>query len=340
MIEPRYLMRGNRISALPTAAFCGLAAKLGAEYGAGRAAAMSSAFHAKASGDPSAKEKLARLSPVELNTISMWKTPTSVTVAGHELTYESADKEQPVGLTIDGAWADDGEVVTCGTLDFAWDLPDIDTVVVADMKKTTWASSGPDSLQLLAYGFAWAKKHGRSKFVTGIWLIEEAEWQWSDRVYDVSGFDSLDLWERIVYAALNTTGEASYGPHCSQCYGRLHCGEYTLPAALVGSWLTPATVGGAIDDPKAMSEMLAMIRRIEPLIEKVKDSAKEAVKRGLVVTDPDTGETLKAISCKGRESLNQSKLFAAMPGATRFIERGEAYSQMRWVKPPKVKVAK
>ena len=336
----RYLLQGVRISGLPVSQYCGLSAQLGAEHGAGRAAAMSSAFHAKAANAPDAKDKLARLSPAELNTISMWKTPTDVTVAGHVLTYADADKEQPVGLTIDGSWADEGEVVTCGTLDFSWDLPDIDTVVVADMKKTPWASTGPDSLQLLTYGYAWAKKHGRSKFITGIWLIEEAEWVWSPTVYSVDGFDSLDLWGRIVHAALNNRGDASYGPHCSDCYGRLHCPEYTLPVSLVDTWLTPATAGGAIDDPEAMGRMMAMIRRIEPLIERVKDSAKEAVKRGLVVTDPDTGETMKAIVCQGRESLNQKKLFEAMPEAKQFVERGAEFTQVRWVKPKKEKSAK
>ena len=338
MSEPRYLMRGNRISALPVAAFCGLSAQLGAEHGAGRAAAMSSAFHAKSANAPDAKDKLARLSPAELNTISMWKTPTPVTVAGHELTYEASAKEQPVGLTIDGAWADEGEVVTCGTLDFAWVHGD--TAFVGDMKKTRWASSGPDSLQLLTYGYAWALKHGCSKFCVGLWIIEDAEWIWSDTVYSADGFDALDLWERIRHAALNTTGEASFGPHCSDCYGRLHCPEYTIPASFADTVLAPAAVGGAIDNPEALGKLLAYVRRVEPLLEKVKEHAKEAVRRGLVVTDPTTGETFKAIQCKGRESLNQAKLFEAMPDARRFVERGESFTQMRWVKPAKVKVSK
>jgi hypothetical protein len=336
----RYLLRGVRISGLPLSQYCGLSAELGAQHGAGRAAALSSAFHAKASASPDAKEKLARLTPKELNEISMWKTPTPVKVAGKELTYEAAAKEQPVGLTLDGAWADEGEVITCGTLDFAWDLPELDMVAVADMKKTQWASSGPDSLQLLTYGYAWAAKLKRSKFVVGLWLIEEAEWRWSETVYDVGGFDYLDLWERIVYAARNNQGEASFGPHCGDCYSRLHCPEYTLPASLADSVLSPAALGGAIDDPIKLGEMLAFIRRIEPVIERAKEHAKEAARRGLTVTDPTTGETLKHISCQGRESLNQAKLFAAIPDATRFIERGQPYTQARWVKPLKAKAAK
>lgn len=296
---------------------------------------MSSAFHAVAAGAPDAKAKLARLTDKEQSEIATWRKPDDVIVGSQVLTYAEALKEQPVGLTASGEWAESGEVVTCGTLDFAW--VNDDTCYVADIKKTQWASSGPDSLQLLGYGYAWAKKNACSKFCVGLWLVEEQEWRWSDTIYSVDGFDSLDLWERIKHAALNTTGEASFGDHCSSCYGRLYCGEYLAPAAFVDTWLSPASVGGAIDDAAKLGEMLSMVRRVEGLIEKVKDTAKEAVRRGVQVTDPATGEVFKAISCKGRESLNQGKLFEAMPEAKRFVERGEGYTQMRWVKPAKVR---
>lgn len=338
-----YVKLGARISLLPLSQFCGKAVELSEAHGAGRAAAKSSAFHAMAADAPDAKEKWARLSPEEQAEIAGWKKPTDVTVFGYELTYEGADKEQPVGLTASGEWADDGEVVTCGTLDFAWVVTTksgLPMVVIADMKKTRWASSGPDSLQLLSYGYAWAKKHGCDYFVTGIWLIEDAEWQWSETVHSVAGFDSLDLWERIKHAALNTSGEAAFGDHCSNCWGRLHCAEYTLPAAFIDTWLTPAAVGGAIDDAGKLGEMLSLIRRVEPLIEKAKEAAKEAVRRGVTVSDPATGELFKAVECQGRESLNQKALFEALPNAKQFVERGKPYTMMRWVKPGKAKVAK
>jgi hypothetical protein len=325
-----YTKSGNRISLLPISEFCGLAAKLSEQHGAGRAAAMSSAFHAKQAGAPDAQEKMARLTAKERETIATWKAPSPVVVNGETLTYEQADKEQPVGLTDSGEWAEDGEVITCGTLDFAWVRNGV--AYVGDMKKTRWSCSGPTSLQLLAYGYAWAKKHGCRAFCVGIWLIEEGEWQWADKVYELDDWSSLDLWGRIAYAATNRSGEAAFGDHCDNCYGRLHCPEYTLPAAHADTVLSAAAVGGAIDDPQKLAELLLFAQRIKGTIDKVYELAKEAARRGEPVKHPTEPKVFGFVQCKGRESLNQAKLFAAIPEATKFIERGESYQQARWLK--------
>lgn len=323
-----YTKIGNRISLLPVGQYCALAGKLSEEHGAGRAAALSSAFHAREAGAGDAKAKLARLTPKELDTISTWKRPSDVTVNGHVLRYEDAAKEQPVGLTITGEFAESGEVVTCGTTDFYWLYDRV--VYCSDMKKSQWTTSGPESLQLLAYGYALAKKHGARAFCVGLWIIEDAEWRWSDKVYQLDDFESLDLWARIMYAALNVGTEANFGDHCRNCYGRLHCPEYTAPAALADTVLSPAAVGGSIDDPEKLLELLAYVERIEPMIEKVKEHARECARRGVPLKRK--GQVLKFIRCKGRESLNKARLFAEMPEATKFLERGDDYDQARWVK--------
>jgi len=323
-----YSKIGNRISLLPVVQYCQLAGKLSEEHGAGRAAAVSSAFHDREAGAADAKEKLARLTPNELETLETWKRPSDVTVNGHVLTYAAADKEQPVGLTLTGEFAESGEVVTCGTLDFAWVHDGV--AYVGDMKKSAWTTSGPDSLQLLAYGYAWAKKHGCHSFCVGLWIIEYAEWRWSDKVYGLDDFESLDLWGRIMYAALNVGTEANFGDHCRNCYGRLHCPEYTAPAALADTVLSPAAVGGAIDDPAKLLALLEYCERIEPMIEKVKEHARECARRGVPLKRK--GQVLRFNRCRGRESLNKAKLFAALPEATKFIERGEDFDMMRWVK--------
>jgi hypothetical protein len=335
-----YIKAGNRISLLPVTQYCALAGKLSEEHGAGRAAALSSAFHAREAGAPDAKAKLARLTPKELDTISTWQRPTDVSIVPAPggksqfselvLTYDEALKEQPVGLTATGEFAESGDVVTCGTLDFAWVVDGV--AYVADMKKSAWTTSGPDTLQLLAYGYAWAKKHGCRAFVVGLWIIEDAEWRWSPTVYELDSFDALDLWERIKYAALNVGTEASFGDHCRNCYGRLHCPEYTLPAAIAERFLTKDSVGAAVQEESG-EKLLAMLEyaeRIEPMIERIKEEAKERARRGAPVKRK--GQVLKFIRCKGRESLNKAKLFAAIPSATAFIERGDDYDQCRWVK--------
>lgn len=323
-----YEKRGNRISLLPVTQFCALSGRLSEEHGAGRAAALSSAFHAMMAGSPDAKEKRARLTPRELDTISGWKKPTPITVHGFELTYEAAAKEQPVGLTLEGEFAESGEVATCGTLDFAWVHDGV--AFIGDMKKSQWTTSGPDSLQLIAYGYAWAKKHGCHSFCLGLWILEDSEWRWSDRVYELNSFDALDIWGRIVYAALNVGMEASFGDHCSNCYGRLHCPEYTAPAALADTVLSPVAVGGALGDPEKLLALLEYVERVEPMIAKVKEQAKEWARRGTPLKRK--GQVLKFIRCKGRESLNRARLFSEIPEATKYLERGEDYDQARWVK--------
>jgi len=333
-----YIKQGARVSLLPVSQFCGLAASLSEAHGAGRAAAMSSAWHALAAKADDAATKLARLTPEERATIEQWKKPSDIKVLGQLLTYEESEKEQPIGLTGDGSFAEEGEVVTCGTLDFAWivDHPDpfIGRVaVIGDLKKTRWASSGPDSLQLLTYGYAWAKKHGCRAFITGIWVIEDEEWQWSEKVYELDSWTELDLFHRIKSAALNTTGEAAFGEHCNNCYGRLHCPEFTLPAQFAETVLAPvAADSGLIHDGERLGQLFAFAERVAPLIEKAKEMAKEAARRGVKVTHPVSGKQLGFIKCKSPEALNRTKLFAAIPEATKFLERGNGYERMMWGK--------
>lgn len=338
-----YIKKGARISLLPLSQYCGLATELSEAHGAGRAAAMSSAFHAREAGAPDAKEKLARLTPKELETISSWKRPSDVTITAPVgpksqftqlvLTYEEAAKEQPVGLTATGEFAEAGEVVTCGTLDFAWVHEGV--AYVGDMKKSAWNTAGPDSLQLLTYGYAWAKKHDCRSFCVGLWIIEDAEWRWSPTVYEMDSLASLDLLGRIVYAALNVTGEANFGDHCRNCYARVHCPEYALPAPLADKFLTKDAVGDAIQEQSGakLLAMLEFVERVEPMIERVKEEAKERARRGVPVERD--GKVLKFIRTRGRESLNKARLFAAIPEATKFIERGEDFDTCRWVKAPK-----
>lgn len=325
-----YVKVGNRISLLPVSRYCGLAAKLSEEHGAGRAAAMSSAFHAQAAGATDAKAKLAQLTPKELAEISNWTKPTPAVVLDNVLTYEAADKEQAVGLTKDGEWAESGEVLTCGTLDFAWVRDGV--AYVGDMKKSRWTTSGPDSLQLLTYGWAWAKKHGCHSFCVGLWIIEDAEWQWSDKVYRVDDFDALDLWSTIAHAASNNDGQASFGAHCQSCYARLHCPEWTLPAAMADTVLGAVAHGGELSSDK-LAEAVEYVQRIKGVIERVEEQAKESVRRGIPVIHPATGKSWKPSPTKGRESLDQQALFAAMPEARRFVKRGESFFTFRWSKP-------
>ena len=66
---------GHRMSSLPIAEFCGQAPVLGAQHGAGRAAAMSTAAHALFARQADADTKLARLTADERNEVRVWQSP-------------------------------------------------------------------------------------------------------------------------------------------------------------------------------------------------------------------------------------------------------------------------
>jgi hypothetical protein len=327
-----YLKTGNRISLLPIAQFCGKAAALSEAHGAGRPAAMSTAFHAlKADpGSDDTRRKLLSLTQEERNEISLWPTPTDVILSSGTLRYADMDKECPVGLDTQGEYVSEGPCLTSGTLDMGRVLGD--TAYIGDIKKTQWTVPTPDTLQLLAYGWAYAKKNGVHKFTVGLWIAEDGEWIWSDKIVDMTSFEGMELWETIKHAASQTDGQANTGPHCRSCYGRLHCAEHLAPADLAETWLAPIA-GQTILDPEKLVAMLLVAERVSDLIDQVKEHAKEAAKRGIVLKHPVTGQVFKPGLCKGRESLNLPKLLTEYPDATKFIERGNPYFRTTWRKP-------
>lgn len=326
-----YTKTGNRVSLLPVSQFCGKAAKLSEEHGAGRAAAMSTAFHAKLAdpGSPDTRAKMAGLSDKEREQIALWKAPTDFELFGETLKYMDAEKEVPVGLTAEGEFVDNGECLTSGTLDMGWVRPGL--AIVADIKKERFTVESPDTLQLRAYAWAWAKAHQITKFLTGIWVATEGEWIWSDAIVDMESFEGLELWETIKHAASNTSGQASTGDHCRSCYGRLHCAEHLAPIELASTWLAPATRGDIEIDE--LTQMLVMAERIEGMIDKVKEHVKEAVLRGAVIKHPTSGKVYKPTTVAGRSSMNIPLLLKDHPDMTKYMRRGNPYERFAWGKP-------
>lgn len=324
-----YLKTGNRISLLPITRFCGKSGVLSEEHGAGRPAAMSTAFHARMA-DPSSEDtrrKLLLLTEKERQDISLWKKPADVPIWGGQiLSYSTAEKEVPVALSQAGDFVENGECLTSGTLDMGWVLPGV--VYVGDIKKSRWTVDGPDTLQLQAYAWAYARKHQRTRFATGIWIAEEGEWQWSEEV-DMESFKGLETWELIAHAASNRDPEARTGPHCSGCYARLHCAEHLAPAALAETWLAPATKGEI--EPGELVSMLLVAERVQALIERVKEHAQIAVDRGVELRAPD-GRVYKAIHCKGRDGFDYPALLRDHPEMNKYFFKGKPYFQHRWSK--------
>ncbi len=325
-------MPGVRMSHLPISQFCGQAAPLSDKYGAGRAAVMSSFFHATCAFGPKAKELALQLTPEEHEEVGTWHAPGTVKLYDDSVTldYESAEKELEVMLDAQGEYTEDPEkAITIGHLDFAWPRVVVErpVVFVADIKKSKWTVSGPDSLQILTYGWAYAKKVGASAFVPGIWAAQEGEWIWGDW-FDMTDLDSLDLWQRIRFAAQNT-GEANTGPHCRNCYARMHCPEYLFPNdGRMGA--LAAFAEGREPTPLEVADAYLSAQAMEDIAKRIKDNAKEWARRGNEIIAAD-GRRLIMSERAGREGFDLKRFKTVHPElAGNFSTRGEPYVVPMW----------
>lgn len=339
--------KGNRMSSLPVVQYCPQAARLGAQYGSGRAAAMSRYFHARCAGVPCSEA----VSVEELEVIDTWHAPTDVTLwDGTVLRYDDAEKELHVALDADGKYTDPTSVTgeensTCeGHIDFAWVHDHAKNAAfqaahrvayVADIKKSKWTTlDGPESLQLMAYGVAFAKRVGAAFLCTGIFVAEDGEWQWLNRLIAVDSDEFRELQARVMAAAMNTEGQASTGSHCRDCYARLHCPEHVLAATASIGFLAPIAEGHKVATPDELRGLLLAAQNVSELAEKAIAHVKEAARRGAVISDPETGKVYKGIQCKGRESVTPKSLREKMGDeAEKYIDQGKPYSMFRWVKP-------
>lgn len=358
---------GTRMSLLPAAQFCGEAPKLAAQHGAGRAAAMSSAFHAVCAGAPEARDKWDLLSEEEQTEIGTWSKPTDVTLPGGVLLeYAKAEKEIAVALDDWGypTPADGPDAFTLGHLDFAWTVetkvdpgvfcdggvfcvsPEKDgscgghaqtwlnVAYVGDIKKTVWSSSGPDSLQLHAYGMAYALFRGCQGYVTGIWVPTDGKWFWRTSVVWLDSDEGNRILARILAAAGNQ-GEANVGAHCTGCWNRTSCKEWIMPVIDRGT-SELLRVGSAGTKPAPEDAVRAVLQMLaaEDVIKVFKENIREWVRRGEVeVKDPSTGLVWSPIEMPGKESVTVSDLRKGLgEEANKFIKRGKPFPQFRWLK--------
>ena len=235
-------MTGHRMSALPLASKCAQSALLSAAHGSSVLALKGQAAHARFAGQQDRYRQLrAKLSSTEALEVDSWERPRDLSFKARGetvcLNYEQADKELEVAIDEDGLYcsATSERALSVGHLDMAWVHQFKDGTRVAyigDAKKSAWtAVDGPDTLQASAYGFAYASKMACQGFVSRLWIYEDSRWLWSTQYHELESTETMDLLEIVLAAAGNTDGEAITGPHCWNCYGRLHCPEYLLPAA-------------------------------------------------------------------------------------------------------------
>lgn len=328
-------MTGHRMSALPIAAQCARAP--GLDTGSGRSAIMSQAWHARCAGAKGFAALLASLTSEEAETVIGWELPYAVELpAGCEpaiLEYDQAETELEVALTQSGSVPVLGGMppMTIGHLDFAWVVrfPDgMRVAYVGDLKKSEFTSS-VDSLQLMAYGFAYSALRQCDAFCTGIWAGESGSWLWGD-IIDLESDVAFEWWTKVKAAALNTDPEFRRGPHCRGCWSRFQCPAHILPPdAVQGSSLAIASGQGVVT-PEKVAQLVLDIARAEDTIKTAKAFAKdwEANHPGQVTLN---GKVWRPVKMPGRAGFDKEGLLREYPEAKKFITRGEGYEQMKWI---------
>lgn len=328
---------GHRMSALPIARFCPRAQDF--DTGSGRAAVVSSAWHAKCSGAPDAEQQLLRLSDEERKEVEKWGKPTPVIVEDAyetHLDYELAEKELEVGLDAWGHYCNpkSPSCISVGHLDFAWVVSRPDGMRVAyvgDLKKREGTTEdGPYSLQLQAYGIAYASLRDCDAYICGIWAGEENTWTWMKEFVDLDSSESVDIWLKVKAAILNTEGDFCRGVHCHGCYSRFQCPAHVLPPeAAIG---TLAILDGKteITADKA-TELVLAIKRARDTIDKAEEYMKAWAEAhpGQI---RDGGKVWTAKRYEGNEYLDKDALFKEMPEAARFLKQGKSYVRFTWLK--------
>jgi hypothetical protein len=302
---------------------------------------MSTAAHSLFSDQPNAGDLLARLTEEERATVLDWKKPDDVKVGEVVLRYSEAAHEVAVAFTAKGQPCDHGspDALTEGHLDMAWEVVvgGKKLAYIGDLKKTAWTTTdGPDSLQLIAYGFAWALKHNCDAFACGIWMLTEGEWHWGDLIA-LDSDRAAQHWEEIVAAATNTGGEYATGSHCRGCYERLRCPAYLVAPGDISQALAVLQGPLSESDEGRVRALLLQAQAAEDAIKVVKATAQEyATRFGL--RDPETGKVYKPVHVKGRESFDgkalkkDAEVDPALVPALKYFKRGASYEQWRWQK--------
>lgn len=296
-------MLGNRMSSLPYALHCGLAPRLGEEHGAGRAALQSSAYHAIMAGEQT--DLWARLTSEEQEEALRWATPTDVDLGGVKLRYADAHKEVELVLSseLDAFQPEDGWKVhavedghldlmqvstgeisavdfmsyaSVGHADFVWD-PIVDdgmkVVYVGDAKRSAHTAD-ISTLQLDAYGWAWARVTGADAYGAGLWILTEGRWIWRDELVILDDLSSADIARKLSAAIKNgrdskpAGSHAITGPHCRDCYQRPYCAEHLVP---------PAALVRAASENEGRSEAMEAFRAFSEPGGLTKDNACDAL---------------------------------------------------------------
>lgn len=315
---------GNSMSQLDIAERCGLAPGISKLHGRGNRAMMGRAFHAKAAEQSGHELLQAALTERDRDEIDRWHIPEDV--ISLDLRYSMALKETKVAIDNLGCGHFANETtpyLTTGILDFAWQKGRV--VYVGDIKASMRTPSAtPHSLQLHAYGIAYSGAVGVEHYCTGIWGAEEGQWWWADRV-----FDRNVMLGRVMTAAANTESTGTTGPHCGECYSRLHCPEYVMPFACAESVLGPVAAG-QIPTSESAATLLLTCKRAKEVAAKAEEQLKAWVRAGELEVR-NGSKVWTPCWTSGRKIVSKSAL-EADGLLEKYTETGNGFWSMRWSK--------
>ncbi len=326
---------GHRMSSLPITQYCGMAGHLSASGASGRAAATSTVFHAKAAEDPDYFRLYTLLAEKERQEVDEMQLPQPQEVDGHTLVWSEGCREMEVAINKDGVYVDASspEAISIGHMDNAWH--EGDTAYVADIKRSIWTvTERINSLQLKAYGIAYATKVGARYMKLAIYAATEGEWIWGERI-DLESPAGWEIFAQVVHAAQNgaDVNQAEYatGDHCSGCWDRLRCKQWLIPfsdpLARLNMFIDPDGLNG-----DNVVEALEYISGAEKLLKHAKSTAQAYAKRNSVKRDGK--EYVQCWGSQRRMVLDHAALEREHPELIQRYQKdaGPRNMGMRWKK--------
>lgn len=233
-----------------------------------------------------------------------------------------------------------GVPVTHGTADLVGrDTWDAGLLIVADLKKRDQWIAGKlaqpdDNLQLHAYALAQALAHGFQRYRVVILLVGDETVQdvWSREYTSVEWTPILEEIQNICAQKPDDGKDpiGTAGDHCLNCYPRVHCGHWALPAYEGGDsalaalsdtqGLTPVKRGRALLAIKAMRELCDRGEEI------LKAQQRAAGPGSVVIGEKEWRPTIQ----HGRKSADVAALEAA--GLHQYVKQGPPFETWRLTK--------
>ena len=231
-----------------------------------------------------------------------------------------------------------GRIITKGTPDIVAEDQWTRDLVIVDLKKREQVTYGkvPDAdnnLQLHAYAIAHALRDEYQRYRTCLLTFGEgrAEALWSRTYTSVEWRPILERIKAICLRPHSDSGEdpiGRAGPHCTDCYARLHCPHWALPAHQGPSALAPFTEGGLTVDNIERAYLAAKS------VKELGERALDLIKAFRLIHGPGSvvvGEkSWEPIATAGRKTADVQAL--ERDGLGQYVRQGEGYEQWRLVK--------